>query len=148
MVTRSRKRIETKQFCGKENVYWRIFKPVSSYDLSPGSGMLHWFLITETNREQRIYEKQHVGILLLNIPWHLTLQLVYVAVSKEAYPCTEKTYSEIIGQIQDYGPFSTKMRISQNPKSWQTHLLPPQRTSSINETICHWTDRRVHLKRT
>ena len=28
----------------------------------------HWFLITETDKEQRIYEKQQVGILLLNIP--------------------------------------------------------------------------------
>ena len=26
------------------------------------------FLLPETDKEQRIYEKQHVGILLLNIP--------------------------------------------------------------------------------
>ena len=70
----SRKGIETKQFCCKENVYWRRFKPVSSYDLSPGSGMpFHWFLFPETDKEQRIYEKQHVGILLLNIPWQFSL---------------------------------------------------------------------------
>ena len=42
---------------------------VSSYDLSPGSGMpFHSFLLPETDKEQRIYEKQQVGILLLNIP--------------------------------------------------------------------------------
>ena len=28
----------------------------------------HWFLATETDKKQRIYEKQQVGILLLNIP--------------------------------------------------------------------------------
>ena len=45
------------------------FKPVSSYDLSPGSGVpFHRFLTTETDKEQRIYEEQHSGILLLNIP--------------------------------------------------------------------------------
>ena len=43
---------------------------VSSYDLSPGSGVpFHSFLSPEPDKEQRIYEKQHVGILLLNIPW-------------------------------------------------------------------------------
>ena len=42
---------------------------VSSYDVSPRSSLLfHLFLLPETDREQRIYEKQHVGILLLNIP--------------------------------------------------------------------------------
>ena len=42
---------------------------VSSYDLSPGSSVLfHLFLLPETDNEQRIYEKQHIGILLLNIP--------------------------------------------------------------------------------
>ena len=42
----------------------------SSYDLSPGSGMMfHLFLLPETDTEQKIYEKQQVGILLLNIPW-------------------------------------------------------------------------------
>ena len=41
----------------------------SSYDLSPGSGMMfHLFLLPETDKEQKIYEKQQVGILLLNIP--------------------------------------------------------------------------------
>ena len=75
----SRKRIETKQFGCKENVYWRRFKPVSSYVLSPGSGVpFHLFLATETDKEQGIYEKQHIGILL-NIPWHLcTLSIVTV----------------------------------------------------------------------
>ena len=43
---------------------------VSSYDLSPGSGVpFHLFLSPESDKEQRIYEKQHIGILLLNIPW-------------------------------------------------------------------------------
>ena len=47
---------ETKQLCGKENVYWRRFKPVSSYDLSPGSVVpFHSFLLPETDKEQRIY---------------------------------------------------------------------------------------------
>ena len=42
---------------------------VSSYDLSPGSGVLfHSFLLPETDKEQRIYQKQHKGIVLLNIP--------------------------------------------------------------------------------
>ena len=42
---------------------------VSSSDLSPGRGMpFHSFLLPETDKEERIYEKQHVGILLLNIP--------------------------------------------------------------------------------
>ena len=27
--------------------------------------------LAEADKEQRIYEKQHVGILLLNIPWKL-----------------------------------------------------------------------------
>ena len=63
------KRIETK-FCHKENVYWRRLKSVSSYDFSPESCVqLYSFLAAETNKEQRVYEKQHVGILLLNIPW-------------------------------------------------------------------------------
>ena len=47
----------------------RRFIHVSSYDLSPGSGVpFHPFLLPETDEEQRIYEKQHIGILLLNIP--------------------------------------------------------------------------------
>jgi len=66
----SQERIKTKQFCRKENVYWRRFIHVPSYDLSPGSGVpFHSFLLPETDKEQRIYEKQHVWILLLNIPW-------------------------------------------------------------------------------
>ena len=37
--------------------------------LSPGSSMpFHSFLLPETDKEQRIYEKQHIGILLLNTP--------------------------------------------------------------------------------
>ena len=35
-----RKRMETKQFCHKENVYWGRPKPVSHTDPSPGSGLL------------------------------------------------------------------------------------------------------------
>ena len=66
----SQERIKTKQFCHKENVYWRRLKPVLSYDFSPESCVqLYSFLAAETNKEQRVYEKQHVGILLLNIPW-------------------------------------------------------------------------------
>ena len=39
------------------------------YDLSAGSGVLfHSFLLPGTDKEQRIYEKQHAGILLLNVP--------------------------------------------------------------------------------
>ena len=46
---------------------------VPSYDLSPGSSVpFHLFLLPETNKEQRIYEKQHLGILLLKIPWQTT----------------------------------------------------------------------------
>ena len=57
-----------KQFCHKENVYSSRSAHVSSYDLSPGSSMpFHSFLLPGTDKEQRIYEKQHVGILLLNI---------------------------------------------------------------------------------
>ena len=42
---------------------------VSSYDLSPGISVpFHSFLLPEINKEQRIYEKQHLGILLLKIP--------------------------------------------------------------------------------
>ena len=37
--------------------------------LSSGSGMpFHLFLLPETDKEQRIYKKQHVGVLLLNTP--------------------------------------------------------------------------------
>ena len=32
----------------------------------------HLFLTTETDKEQRIYEEQHIGILL-NIPWQFPL---------------------------------------------------------------------------
>ena len=27
------------------------------------------YLLPETDKEQRIYEKEHIGMLLLNIPW-------------------------------------------------------------------------------
>ena len=64
----SRKRIETGQFCRKENVSQRRFKPVSSYDLSPESCVQFYSLLAEADKQLRIYEKQHVGILLVNIP--------------------------------------------------------------------------------
>ena len=53
----------------EEYLLKEIHACVSSYDLRPGSSVpFHWFLATETDKEQRIYEKQHIGILLLNIP--------------------------------------------------------------------------------
>ena len=72
----SRKRIEPKQFCHKENVYWKIHACVSSYDLSPGSDMqFHSFLLPGTDKEQKIHEKQHARILLLNVPWQVFLEV-------------------------------------------------------------------------
>ena len=60
------------------------FKPVSSYDLSPGSGLpFHWFLATETDKEQRIYEKSQVGIFLLTIPWHVPISFFNLNLSIE-----------------------------------------------------------------
>ena len=47
----------------------RMFTEGDSSLSHPGRGLpFHWFLTTETDKEQRIYEKQHIGILLLNIP--------------------------------------------------------------------------------
>ena len=47
----------------------RMFTEGDSSLSHPGRGLpFHWFLTTETDKEQRIYEKQHLGILLLNIP--------------------------------------------------------------------------------
>ena len=59
----SRKGIKTKQFCRKENVYQRRFKPVSHNDPSSREQCA-----VPLKKKQRTCEKQHVGILLLTFP--------------------------------------------------------------------------------
>lgn len=48
--------------------------------------LFHLFLLPGTDKEQRIYEKQHMGILLLNIPlttWYVSkfISMCYKALS-------------------------------------------------------------------
>ena len=65
----SRKGNETKQFCHK-----RMFTKGDSslsYTMTPSSWEQHAVLL---KNKQRTCEKQHIGILLLNIPWHQSTQ--------------------------------------------------------------------------
>ena len=57
-----------------EKSHWReLLKGIQADTISHDlSWELHAALLVlriKTDREQRIYEKQHAGILLLNIPW-------------------------------------------------------------------------------
>ena len=60
-----------------ERSYWKESKQIPRYCFSwSQSWELHadqLVLGIGSDKEQRIYEKQHVGILLLNIPWYIIL---------------------------------------------------------------------------
>ena len=77
----SGKRVVTKQFCHKENVYWRksthAFHPMTSGLGAACHSTRSRYQELRRNRGFMRDRKQHTGILLLNIPWH-HLNTVYI----------------------------------------------------------------------